>query len=446
MERHKSAWLRALYALLPNAGWDAIKSLLVWLGASGIITVAFRRLASIRGLPHDTIIDIGIFISCLVLFAVAFILGRYNRRTERKVNNPTEQSLEAQNESQSPQYAYQWLHDLADRQATEIARHVELEKPQAYAIKLTDSIPSINFRFPIRNYSVWPISVDENSSGKIYLDGRELAEPMLVRHHGEDIGFRKLDGLAVEQRLTRTEANHVLAEGGSFDFSGLVITIKGGTQSPTVQPQSLTIQESHALVLSKNFQEISSNGNERPDEKLETPDTELVKYTGIAFEVDTKSQSDARLRAHQNLGAAFGTGAADIEVDFYILTVQLKARFENHDVHRRALNKIELSLIESQDGRETVKPFLQDPVVLLIEPENRQLKALTDFVFEPQRTGVVWFHFKTQIEREDAENLADGSFLRVTVQALGQPPLNRDLVVNWAEALKNATYLRKRPM
>jgi hypothetical protein len=442
----KRAWhVRAVYALLPNAGWDAIK-LIVGIGASGTITVMVRRLVSLRGLPHDSLIDLSIFISCLILFALASILARKSRKAELKTDTTTEQSREPQTESQSVEPLYQWLHDFAGRQAAEIARHVELEQPRAYNIRLTDSIPSINFKFPIRNYSVLPISIDEKISGKIYLDGKELAEPIIVRHFGQDIGFRELNGLAIEQRLTRTEANYLLAEGGKFDFSDLVIIIKGGTQAPTIRPQPLTILERHALVLNKDFENTSSNGNAKQHERLEVRETEPAKFTGIAFEVDTKSQSDVRLREHRDIGAVLGNSGAEIEVDFYILTAQIKVRFENHDIHPRALNRLEVSLIERQNGREIVKQFLEEPVVLQIDPDNnKQLRAMTDFTFEPQRAALLWFHFQAFIQREDAENLTYQSFLRVTVSAMGQAPISQDLDVDWSEALRNATYLRSRP-
>ena len=271
-DRDKRAWhIRALYALLPNAGWDAIKFLAAIaayvIGASGIITLISRRLALLRGIRHDNLIDIGIFISCVVLFALAFMFAKYIRKAAQKSSTPTEQ-IESQ----------------------------------------------------------------------------------------------------------------------------------------------------------------------------------PAKYTGIAFDVDTKSQSDARLRAHWNLKNAFGTGAAETEIDFYILTTRLKMRFENHDVHPRAFNRIELSMIERQDGLETVKQFLEEPVILVIDPVNNQPNAMTDFVFEPQRAGIVWFHFDARIQQKDAENLSNRSFLRVTVHALGQPPLSQDLAVNWADALRNETYLRRRPL
>jgi hypothetical protein len=113
---------------------------------------------------------------------------------------------------------------------------------------------------------VLPISIDEKISGKIYLDGKELAEPIIIRHCGQDIGYRELNGLAIEQRLTRTEANHVLAEGGRFDFSDLVIIIKGGAQAPTIRSQPLTIQERHALVLNTDLESTSSNGSAKQRE------------------------------------------------------------------------------------------------------------------------------------------------------------------------------------
>jgi hypothetical protein len=143
----KKAWhVRALYALLPNAGWDAIKYLLWGIGTSAIFTVGYRRLLSLRGLPHDSLIDVSIFISCLILFALASILARKSRRAKLKTDTATEPSREPQIESQSFGCSYKWLHDLADRQAAEIARHVELERPRAYSVKLR-----IQYRVSISN-------------------------------------------------------------------------------------------------------------------------------------------------------------------------------------------------------------------------------------------------------------------------------------------------------
>jgi hypothetical protein len=448
-EKPKPTWHRVIRALLPNAAWDGIKYLLLWSGVSGIATLAYRALASIRGLPHDRIIDIAIFAFSLTLFALAYIVGRYSRkRTLQPVNSEVMRKLRSWRRRPEPTPCpYQELHDLAYRQASDIARHVELEKPQTYNPKLTDSIPSIGFRFPIRNYSVFAISIDENIEGKIYLDGKELADPIIVRHNGEEIGFRQLNGLAVEQRLTTTEANLIKTKGATFYFEGLTIMIKGGEHSSEIQPKPLTITRDHALVVGKNEQEQLNDPNETKKLKreIESLKSKLARLTELTFEVDTKYESDARVRPHHDSAAYFGAGQQAVEIDMYFLTAEIKVCFENHDIHRRRLKRIELSLIETSNGNEQILSFLDDPVMLEIDIDNgKQLRKFTKFDFEEQQIETVWLHFNAQIPPEVGERLNENYFLRLTLHALGQQPLNRDLNVNWVEALSKATYLRSR--
>ena len=449
-EQPKQAWHhRVIRALLPNAAWDVIKYILLGTGGSGIATFAYRALASLRGLPHDRIIDIAIFAFSLTLFALAYIVGRYSRKQARQPDT-SEVMTKLRSWRRRPEPApcsYQELHDLAYRQASDIGRHVELEKPQAYDVRLTDSIPSIGFRFPIRNYSVFSISVDEKIEGKIYLDGKELADPIIVRHNGEDIGFRQLNGLAVEQRLTATEANHILTKGGTFYFDGLTIMIKGGEHSSEIQPKPLSITRDQALAVGKNLPEQLNDSKEtkKLKKEVESLKSQLARLTELTFEVDTKQESDARVQAHHDIAATFRAGQPAIEIDLYILTAEMKVRFENHDIHRRRLKRIELSLIETSNGNEQVVSFLDDPVMLQINIDNgKELRKFTKFDFAEQQIETVWLHFNAQIPPEVGERLNEDYFLRLTLHALGQQPLSRDLNVNWVEALSNATYLRSR--
>lgn len=164
----------------------------------------------------------------------------------------------------------QWLHDMADSQLHHIARHVRLERPYSYEHRLTDPIPSISFKFPIRNHSLFDISIDENVQGEIYYDSTELAEPRIVRYHSTDISFQELGGLSIEQRLTPTEATHISTMKGTFHFSALRIMIKGGTQFPQVTPQRLGITDhEHALAMSDEVSPESQKIAESEGKRLQ---------------------------------------------------------------------------------------------------------------------------------------------------------------------------------
>jgi hypothetical protein len=160
---------------------------------------------------------------------------------------------------------HSWLHNMAERQAREISHYVQLEEPYPYDERLANPIPSIGFKFPVRNYSVLPISIDETIRGRICFEGRELADPVIVKHCGEGIQYRQLDGLAIEQRLTRTEADHILATpDGVFDFQFLEITIKSGSDYPIIE-HPLRITHEHALHGIKSYLKTKSEIGENSE-------------------------------------------------------------------------------------------------------------------------------------------------------------------------------------
>lgn len=375
-------------------------------------------------------ISVGAMAGCLIGVMVTLIFARQSRKkVEAKL------------------FAYQWLHDIADRQANQIALHVELKRPSIYDAQLTDSMPSMGFKFPIRNWSVFEISIDKKVEGRIHLNGKPLGDPMLVQHNGEDFGFKELDGLSVEQRFTTTEANQILTSGALFSFSNLKIDIRGGSRFPQVKPQTLTITSDHALALDADLNEKSSHSEEISELKHEVKlyKDELSKLKGLAFEVDTKSQSDARLRAHEDIQAVFDNRQAPIEVDMYILTTQLKVCFENNDISDRAFKRIELSLIKQNMRSEEVIPFLEDPVMLSLNPDkNMEKQRFQKVVFLKQSRTTLWLYFDAHIPPEHGEKLNEDYFLRLTLLPLGQPAISQDLNVDWNVALENATYITSR--
>jgi hypothetical protein len=179
------------------------------------------------------------------MLAIILYLLITGRRSEPAVP----QESKEQDKVQPVECPYQWTHDIANSQVNQIARYVELEEPFYYNERLKDAVPSIGFKFPIRNHSLFDISIDDAITGEIYYNGTELIEPRIVKYAGKDIGHRELDGLTIEQRLTPTEANHIDTTDGTFHFSALKIMIKGGTRFPQIDtPQRLEILDhKHAL-------------------------------------------------------------------------------------------------------------------------------------------------------------------------------------------------------
>jgi len=198
---------------------------------SSIFSWGKSRISALSGLPWRWV-----WLGAATGFLIALIFSRRRGGEEKKpVQNP-----------------YQWLHDIADQQAKSIAQHVRLEKPLTYEHRLNEAIPSIGLKFPVRNYSLFDICIDDHIKGEIYYDGTELAEPRIVRYADTNISFMQLGGISIEQRLTVTEASHIAKMEGTFHFSALEITIKGSSDFPQVAPQRLSILDhEHALAMNE---------------------------------------------------------------------------------------------------------------------------------------------------------------------------------------------------
>jgi hypothetical protein len=294
-----SNWVTSRYReVRGNAVWDGVKLFLKLLGEAGLLAVLYRVLNFVRNVPPDRVVTLGIFIGSLVLLSLGYLLRRTKveasaapevglndsnvhvecartikrledqgdaltkenselREFKEGLRGKQQQLKDVQKELEGVRSElvdlkekdkrYTWLQNMAYQQSNEISHHVQLEKPYCYDERLTDSIPSLGFKFPVRNHSVVPVSIDENVSGRIRFNGRELADPVIIRHCGQSIPNRRLNGLAIEQRLTRTEAEHILATPlGIFDFQELEIMIKSGSDYP-VRPQPLRITHEHSI-------------------------------------------------------------------------------------------------------------------------------------------------------------------------------------------------------
>jgi hypothetical protein len=214
--------------------------------------------------------------------------------------------------------SYQWTHDLADSQVNQINRFVVAEKPLYYNERLKEPIPSIGFKFPVRNRSLFDISIDENVTGEIYYNDTELIEARTVKHAGGDIGHGQLDGLTIEQRLTPTEANHIATTDGTFHFSALGVTIKGGKLFPQVKPRRLEITEhEHALKHERERIEKSSHKLKLTVITRPHPDKNF-EFTQSGFFIS----SDIRPIA------PYGT---ETDKTKFILRADIYAQYENED-------------------------------------------------------------------------------------------------------------------
>lgn len=479
------------HEIRPHLLYDVSKYA-AFVAVSMIVAAVVFLYRFLLGYPRDLVLTGAISIGAFLLMSIAVFIARSARKTENEELKETNANLarekqeveaklaEAQGQNKPPAQIISVpsilscgdskLHEIANEDRNSIEHLVTVTVIDPQPNKLTQGIAYIEFIFYIFNSSVFEISVDDAIDG--YISFREgnhedrLHEyKELKDNQAKAVPSRGQGHFTIYQRLTETEARHFAkTDDVWFSFNNLVITIKGANESDGVvekhldtnsKPTSTTIRwlyhEPEAAIAYRRtlFVEPKQDGDDEAVQlkgEITSLRAELARLTGLAFEVDTKAQSDVHLRAHRNLGEVFSSAHPRIEIDMYILVANLKVQFENHDVHRRALKRIELSLIQMQDEKEEVIPFLAEPVMLQLHPDkngDKQLFSQVDFVEQSMVT--YWLHFNAHVPRDPGERLDGNYFLRLTVSALGQQPLSEDLNVNWVEALNNASYLTSRP-
>ena len=456
---------------------------------SMLIGAAIFLYRFLLGYPRDLLLIGAISIGAFLLMTIAVFIARYARKTENEKLREANSALLRQNEELEARVADQQdkpptqtidvpsivscgeshLHQIANEDRLSIDHLVTITVIDPQPNKLTQGVAYIEFIFYIFNSSVFDISIDDEIDG--YISFREgnhedrLHEyKELKDNHAKAVPSRGQGHFTIYQRLTETEAKHFAkTDDVWFSFNNLVITIKGANDSDGIvdkrldansKPTSKTVRwlyhEPDAAIAYRllSFDQSKEDGDEvtvKLRDEITSLRAELAKLTSVAIEVDTNSQSDVRLRAHENLRDVFRSAHPAIEVDMYILVANLKVQFENHDVHRRALKGIELSLIRAKGGEEETIRFLEEPVMLLLEPDkNGEKRRFPEIYFREQSITSLWLHFNAHVPREPAEQLNGEYFLRLTLHALGQQPISQDLDANWVEALSNATYLHQR--
>lgn len=417
--------LKSLFEdIRPNLLYDIAKYLAFGAIAMIVAGVAFLY-RYVRGYPRDLVLITFVFAVAFLLMILAVAIARYMRRKESK-SPPNKELVKG---TVTEPGAYQWLHDMADRQAREIARHVELEKPFTWEHRLSDAIPSIGFKFPVRNYSVLDIGIDERVKGEIYYDGVRLVEPIIVRYADRDISFRQLGGISIEQRLTPTEANHIAKMQGTFHFSALEITITGGTGFPQVIPRRLGITEhQHALSMNdKPPQEIIAELRS----ELETLKTQLTERTTpkLTFEID-----DRQSQVHMSGGREVRRIHANVKLRCFKSVDSIVAVRDFHaSLHKR-----------TSAGEEVIVP-VEGATIAMAHPSMERVIIDDGWAINQPITPYRWYEFFLDLAPEVEGQLSREYFLRITMFAVGQEPLPIDFYVNnWNDARQSNSYITLR--
>src|SRR5574341_837854 len=142
----KIAWLIfgliLAFIFLPQAGGA------LWYSFSNEppIPVILKKMISVSQFFHFSASWITVPLG-IAMFIALLLMLRMGQRVSKSEGSGGGLQLKATG-TVSARCSDQWLHELANEQAKAIAGYVQLEKPFTYDHRLTDSIPSIGFKFP----------------------------------------------------------------------------------------------------------------------------------------------------------------------------------------------------------------------------------------------------------------------------------------------------------
>jgi hypothetical protein len=134
-----------------------------------------------------------------------------------------------------------------------------------------------------------------------------------------------------------------------------------------------------------------------------------------------------------------------LKMDLYVLRVNLKIRFENHDVHPIPFKQITVSLLrKARSGAERIIPVFRS-FMEMYEGDAMQKFSPEGMEVRGRRiTPYYWIQSALEVPARYGKRLNRNCFLRVTTEALGQPPYHVDLDVNWANTLGGYASVRDR--
>ena len=127
------------------------------------------------------------------------------------------------------------------------------------------------------------------------------------------------------------------------------------------------------------------------------------------------------------------------EVDYYAVNAHIKIHFENDDeIKLRLRKRIGVSLLRrTARGKEKEIPLdpERESLLILAGEGSQVIPKLENFIFEPlSKTDSYMLYCGMGISTRYGKRLNRNCFIRLTMEAIRQPPCYVDLDVNWDDA------------
>lgn len=323
---------------------------------------------------------------------------------------------------------YEWLHDIVKHQEKNIEKYVIVERVLLCDMRLTDpiQIPYVEFWLEIYNMSVFDITIHKDKTeGRIKFRLNELLEGKEIIYLERNILASSKVNLNIKQRLSPTEVNLLAPyekKKGEletlFNLQELRIIISGGIQFPQVNQKRLTLPQRIGINDSIYKDEVSTL-----DAEVSRLQSEIVKLTEhkLTFEIDTpRSQISVDGHPYEEF---------NITLNFYI-------RFENSDIHPLIVRSVNVLLMKrNEDETESAIPLTEQILyTTLMENDEAIQHRWENRNLSINGRELTLYHTidgYISVSGDFREILDSNCFLRVTMDAMNQPPYSLDFNVKW---------------
>lgn len=396
--------------------------------STGALSALIRYLSAI---PLDVWLIIGIFILSFIFVGSAAAIARRGRRATQSeaevvpADADAEKSIEALREAEQK---YAWLGEMADAQAREIDKYVIVERVLLCDVRLTDpiQIPYVEFWLDIYNMSVYDIVIHKDRiEGRIKFRLTDLLEGKEIIHHLDSIPPSSRVNLTIKQRLSPTEINLISRYGSGteeleshFSLQGIGITIGGITKFPQVERKRLSLPQRIGIKDLVNKDRVKTL---EAEVGVLQSELDKLKTHKLKFDVDAE-----RSQIHVS-----GHPYDDFSVGF-----QLHIRFENSDIYPLTVRSVIVLLIKrNEDKTESEIPHIKRLIYTSIMENDQQV----DHSWEDRNLSInarelTLYHRVegyVEVAGDYREILDKDCFLRVTMDAMNQPPHSLDFNVKW---------------
>lgn len=319
-------------------------------------------------------------------------------------------------------------------------------------------VPFIEFYFNVFNMALTPVSVDDSiSDGRILFyknnqDGELVLRraPTIENNFVKNCQFRGTSGFMVRQDVTPEEAAFIQRQGDdSFFYVGLKITMHGDGFS--------NVRLGDNFIVPRNG---TYPGN-HPASIFEAADTEVRSKEDSLLERQVSTLAAER----DELKAQLEKLSADAlpKLTFEISAPESQVKIDGSTAVCRINATVKLRCLKTRDGQMAVRDFHAslhkqegtEPVVTLIPkeairvilgmPNMKGYKFKNGWIINEPLTDYRSFMFCLEILPKDKVTLSRATFLRITMDVVGQTPISREFYVDsWAAAMDSNSSITLR--